>query len=80
MVFIFVVNRDSGTHPNIFLRIILHVTQNSCQNVCDSKGLKDRASVGSATIDKKVWSFSGILQQIKILAHVTYCFLGSNYR
>ena len=49
--FIFAVNRDSGTHPNIFLGIIL--TQNICQNVCDSKGLEDRASVGRATTNKK---------------------------
>ena len=44
-------DRDSGTHSNIFLGIIL--PQNSCQNVCDSKDLEDRASVGSATTDKK---------------------------
>ena len=75
--FIFAVNRDSGTHPNIFLGIIL--TQNSCQNECDSESLEDRASVGRATTDKKVWSFSGISQRIEILAHITCCSLGSNY-
>ena len=52
MVFyIFTVNRDSGTHPNIFFRIIL--PQNSCQNVRDSNGLEDRASIGISTTDKK---------------------------
>ena len=45
-------NRDSGTHPNIFLGIIL--PQNSCQNVCDSNGLEDRASIGSGTTNEKV--------------------------
>ena len=48
---IFAVNRDSGTHPKIFLGIIL--PQNSCQNVYDSNGLKDRASIESTTTDKK---------------------------
>ena len=36
---IFAVNKDSGTHPNIFLEITL--LQNSCQDVCDSNGLVD---------------------------------------
>ena len=43
-------NRDSGIHPNMFLGTIL--TQKKCQNVCDSKGLQDGASVRSSTIDK----------------------------
>ena len=49
--FIFAVNRDSGTHPNIFLGIIL--PQNSCQNVYDSNGSEGRASIDSSTTDKK---------------------------
>ena len=49
--FIFAVNRDSGTHPNILLGIVL--PQNSCQNVCDSNGLEDRASINSGIINKK---------------------------
>ena len=53
--FIFAMNRNSGTHPNKFLGIIL--PQNSFQNVCDSKGLKDRESVGSATTDKRCGHF-----------------------
>ena len=53
MVFylIFAVNRDSGTQSNIFLGVIL--VQNCCQNVCDSNGLEDTASIGSSTTDKK---------------------------
>ena len=43
--------RDSGTHPNIILGIIS--PQNSCQNVLDSNGLEDRASIGSSTTNKK---------------------------
>ena len=48
---IFAVNKNFGTHPNIFLGIIL--PYNSCQNVCDSNGLEDRAISGSSTTDKK---------------------------
>ena len=44
-------NRDSGIYPNIFLGVIL--PYNSCQNVCDSNGLEDRAVIGSSTTDKK---------------------------
>ena len=47
--------------------------------VCDSNGLEDRASIGSGTTDKRVWSFSVILQQLETLAHITCCALGSNY-
>ena len=49
--FIFAVNSDSGTHPNIFLGIIL--PQNNCQNVCDSNSLEDRVSIGNGTTDKE---------------------------
>ena len=49
--FIFAVIRDSGTHPNVFLGIIL--PQNSCQNLCNSNNLEDRASIGSGTTKKK---------------------------
>ena len=71
MVFLyFAVNRDSGTNPNIFL---------SCQNVCDSNVLEDRTIIGSDTIDKRVWSFSGISQRIEILAYISSCSLRSNY-
>ena len=48
--FIFAVNRDFSTDPNIFLKIIL--PQNSCQNVCDPNDLGDRASIDSSTTDK----------------------------
>ena len=47
----FAVNRDSGTHSNIFLGIILPL--NSCQIVCDSNGLEDGASICSGTTNKK---------------------------
>ena len=49
--FIFAVNRDCDTHPNIFLGIIL--SQKSCQNVYDSNGSEDRESIDSGTTDKK---------------------------
>ena len=49
--FSFAVNRDSGTHPNKLLGIIL--PQNNCQNECDSKSLEDRASTDSGSIDKE---------------------------
>ena len=51
----------------------------SAFTVCDSSGLEDGASIGSSTTDKRVWLFSGISQQIDILAHITCCSLGSNY-
>ena len=44
-------NRDSGTHPSMFLGIIL--PHNSCQNVHDSNGSDDRAGIDSSTTDKK---------------------------
>ena len=44
-------NRDPGTHPNIFLGVIL--PKNSCQNLCDSNGLEDRTIIGSGSTDKK---------------------------
>ena len=40
----------------------------SAFTVCDSNDLEDRASIGSGTTDKRVWSFSRISQQIEILA------------
>ena len=49
--FIFAVNRDSGTHPYMFLGIIL--PQNSCQSVYDSNGSDVSASIDSSTTDKK---------------------------
>ena len=49
--FIFAVNRNSGTHPNIFLGIIL--PQNRCQKVYDSKGSDDWESINSSTTDKR---------------------------
>ena len=50
-LFIFARNNDSGTHPNMFLGILL--PQNSCQNVYDSNGSDYRASIDSSTTDKK---------------------------
>ena len=47
--------------------------------VCDSNSLEDMTSIGSGTTDKRVWSFSGTLQRIEILAHIACCSLGSNY-
>ena len=47
---IFAVNRDSGTHSNIFLGTIL--PQNSCQNVCDSNSLENMVITFSGTTDK----------------------------
>ena len=72
--FIFAVNGDSGTHPKIFLGIIL--PQNSSQNVCDSNVSQDRASTDAALPIKRVWSFSKISQRTEILAHITCCSLG----
>ena len=74
--FIFALNRNSDTHPNIFLGIML--PQNSCQIVYDSNGSEGRASIDRSTTDKRVWSFSGISQWIEILEHITCCSLGSN--
>ena len=35
--------------------------------------------IGAALLIKRVWSFSGILQQIEVLAHIMCQSLGSNY-
>ena len=48
----FTVNRDSGTHSNIFLVVLL--PQNICQNVCDSNGLEEGSSIYIGTEDKTV--------------------------
>ena len=49
--FIFAFSIDSGAHSNMFFGIIL--PHKSCENVYDSNGSDDRASIDISTTDKK---------------------------
>ena len=71
-------NIGFGTHPNTFLRVIICYLRTVARKYVTKMVKKIEQLLLVIPPIKRAWSFTGILQQIDNLAHVTSYSLGSN--